>query len=79
MAYNQLNYLEEVKHTQMLISQLYEESAGFATMAWMWRKLRKEKKFFKGYHAFLRHASEHSLDTRIEALQNMLPRSYQSN
>lgn len=70
MAYNHLNYLLEVKHVQSMIAILYNESAGFGTMAWMWRKLRDEKKFFACYHTFVKYANEPRINERIERLQN---------
>jgi len=68
MAYNQLNYLLKVKQTQEMIAELYEESAGFGTLSWMWRKLRKERRFFGCYRTFLNHASEPRLESRITEL-----------
>jgi len=68
MAYNQLNYLRKVKHTQELIAELYEKSAGFGTYMWMWQTLREEKRFFEGYNTFLKYASETRVNERIEKL-----------
>ena len=69
MAYNQLNYLLKVQHTQKTIAELYEESAGFGTLSWMWRKLHKENRFFGCYHTFLKHASEPRVKERIARLK----------
>ncbi len=68
MAYNKLNYLLKVEHTQKMIAELYEESAGFGTLMWMWRRLRKEKRCFDSYNTFLRYASEPRVAERIREL-----------
>jgi acyl-ACP thioesterase len=68
MAHNQLNYLQEVKHVQELTQQKIDEYV-FITYKQVWRLLRKEKHFFKGYPTYLRYINEGQVKQRIEELQ----------
>jgi len=69
MAYNELNRLQEIKHIQQLAQEKIDKYV-FIDYKRVWRMLKKEKKFFKGYGTFLKYMSEPQVNPRIEKLQN---------
>ena len=64
MAYNELNYLKEVKHIQALAQEKIDKYV-YVNYRDVWKMLKKEKKFFKGYGTFLKYMSESFINDRI--------------
>ncbi|MDL2315052.1 ACT domain-containing protein [Bacteroidales bacterium OttesenSCG-928-C19] len=69
MAYNEYNYLIEVKHTQALVQEKLNIYA-FITYKRIWIMLREERRYFKSYATFLKHIGECNIDTRIATIRD---------
>lgn len=68
MPYTELDYLVEVKHIQDLTREKQDKFV-FITYKEIWRQLRNEKRFFRGYRTYLKYINEAQVNTRIARLK----------